>query len=341
MSPEELFEEADRLEDSGDERGALHVWRELSRMHPDASRLCRHAWLANELGEKNEAERAFQMAIELDAGLAPAYQGLGSMAIDRGGFREAVQFLSKAVQLDSTRSAYCMLGVALNGLGRDEEACESYRKAIEIDPGFEEAYYNLGVLLRSNDPVQAQALLAKALQLDPSYAEAHSELGWVLRRHGSLPEAEYHLRRAIELRPDSAWTHVYLANLLWERRDLSGAVAEYEWAREAAPNRAFPLWSLANLYEDDGDWEKAQALYAQALELEPDDAVGNMNFGRLLLKRGDLAKARVFLERALILDPTYQRAKDLLDSMAPENQGEARRTETAKPDANGADAVHD
>ena len=89
MSPEELFEKADRLEDSGDERGALRLWRELSKAHPEPAGLCRHAWLANELGEKDEAEHAFQRAIELDGSLAAAYQGLGSMAIDRGGFEDA------------------------------------------------------------------------------------------------------------------------------------------------------------------------------------------------------------------------------------------------------------
>lgn len=314
MSPEELFDEAERLEDSGDERGALQVWRELSQVSPESAALCRLAWLANELGEEDEAKRSLQGALALDDRLAAAYQGLGSMAIDKGAFEDAERFLRKAVDLEPTRSGYCMLGVALRGLGRNAEGQECYLRAIEIDSAFEEAYYNLGVSLRESDPAQARELFVKALQLDPNYAAAHSELGWLLRRQGSLLEAEYHLRRAIEIRPENAWAHVYLGNLLWEKSDISSAIAEYNWAREAAPDRGFPLWALANLYEDGHEWDKAEKLYKRAIELEPDDAVGNMNCGRMLLKRGKRAAAKVFLERALLLNPSDQATKDLLDS---------------------------
>ena len=309
-----MFERAESLEENGDVRGALRVWRELSKADPNPNDLCRYAWAANEVGEKGEAELAFRRAIEIDGDFSAAYEGLGSMAIDRGGFEDAEQFFRKSVHLNPTRSAYCMLGVALGALGRTAEARQSYLRAIEIDPEFEEAYYNLGVLLRGSDPRKAQELFAKALQLDPNYAAAHSELGWVLRQHGSLAEAEYHLRRAIELQPEAAWTHVYLANLLWECGDVSGAIAEFEWARAAAPDRSFPLWSLANLYEDSTAWEKAQGLYEQALKLEPDDAVANMNLGRMLLKKGDRTSAKVFLERSLLLNPSDRVAKDLLNS---------------------------
>ena len=83
MSPQELFDKAERLERDGDENAALQVWRTLTETHPDPVSLCRLAWIAVELGEVIEAERAFRRAIQVDSGFGAAYIGLASIAIDQ------------------------------------------------------------------------------------------------------------------------------------------------------------------------------------------------------------------------------------------------------------------
>lgn len=328
--PDDLFDEAEQLEDRGDEIGALRVWRELANHRPDdAGVFCRLARVAKVLGNIEEAQLAFKRAIHLDAAMPSAYLGLASIALGQGDYQEAESRLRSALRFDKNEAAYCMLGVALQGLDRYEEARASYLEALEVDPAFEEAYYNLGVLVRESDPAEAEAFFSKALECTPDYGEAHRELGWRLRSRNALPEAEYHLRRAIEIQPDDAWAHVYLGNLFWSRGDVAGAAAEYEWARESEPDRAFPLWALGNLYESQEEWTKAQALYEQALALEPDDTVGNMNFGRMLKKKGEHATAKLYLERAVFLDPNYATAKTLLAELQQDTQ--ARRAQGKGP----------
>ena len=146
MSPEEIFENAERAEDSGDEQDALRAWRELSIIRPEPLTLCRFAMLASKLGEYDEAERAFLLATEYDSGFALGYEGLGLLAIDRGRFGDAEHFLRRSLQLEPSRRGYCLLGIALASLGRDPEARQSYLEAIKIDPDFEEAYYNLSLI---------------------------------------------------------------------------------------------------------------------------------------------------------------------------------------------------
>ena len=311
-SPDELFDRAEQLEESGDVSGAISSWRELAKIHPDASVFCRLARLAKKLGEMDEAEGAFRRAIQIDATLGPAYVGLASMAIDAGDYQQAEDLLTTALRHEKNEVAYCMLGVALQGLEKNDEAGESFQRALEIDPAFEEAYFNFGVLKRESEPDRAQALFLKALECEPDYADAHRELGWLLSKKGSLPEGEYHLRRAIELEPNDAWAYIYLANHLWRQGDPVAAVTAYERAAEVAPDRAFPLWSLANFYEDRQEWEMARSLYERALELEPDDVVASMNFGRMLKRKGEPDTAKRYLEHALFLDPNYEAAKTLL-----------------------------
>jgi tetratricopeptide (TPR) repeat protein len=322
-SSEELFEEAERLEEEGEQVPALQKWRDLAATYPDPNALCRLALLARELSENDEAERALRRAIELDPKLGVAYLALCSMAIHRRDYEEAECLVRQALRIEETRSGYCLLGSALSRHGRREEAKASYLKAIEMDPQFEEAYFNLGVLVGDSDPGEAEALFSRAIELDPDYAEAHRELGWRLRLRDSLRNAEDHIRRAIELQPDDAWAHLYLGNLLWRRGDTASAVAEYEWAREAAPDSGVPVWALANLYENQEEWGKAQALYERALALQPDDVVGNTNFGRMLKRKGNLASARVYSERALLLDQTMAPRRPFL--LNCKNRGSRRQ----------------
>jgi tetratricopeptide (TPR) repeat protein len=314
-SPEELFAEAERLEEGGCEQEAFQKWKDLADRYRDPDALFRFALLAKKLGDFDEAKKALDILVKLDPEFEGGHLTLGSLAIRRQDYEDAERHLRKALRIEETRAGLTMLGVVLRNLGRDREAQESYRRAIALDPLFDEAYYNLGVLLRDTAPTEAEVLFAKVLEIDPTFAAAHREIGWVYRKLDRIAEAEFHVRRAIELQPDDAWAHIYLGNVLWCKGEALAAEAEFRWAHEAVPDWAGPLWALANLYEDQNDWPKAQDLYERALELEPDDVVANMNFGRMLIKMGEPQKAAVFLKRALLLNPCDVKARSLLDGI--------------------------
>jgi tetratricopeptide (TPR) repeat protein len=79
-------------------------------------------------------------------------------------------------------------------------AIACYKKAIELNPKYAEAHYNLGnVLLAKHDLDGALACYHKALDLDSKYAEALCNLGHVLKQQGSFAEAVVSLRRGHEL----------------------------------------------------------------------------------------------------------------------------------------------
>ena len=63
-----------------------------------------------------------------------------------------------------------VLGNALKGLGKKEEAIESYRKAIKIDPNYVDAYNNLGNALDGiGKKEEAIESYRKAIKIDPNY----------------------------------------------------------------------------------------------------------------------------------------------------------------------------
>ena len=54
----------------------------------------------------------------------------------------------------------------MNGLGKLQEAESLYRKAIEINPDFVQAYYNLGLILKSLGKLQeAEISTRKAIEI--------------------------------------------------------------------------------------------------------------------------------------------------------------------------------
>jgi tetratricopeptide (TPR) repeat protein len=87
----------------------------------------------------------------------------------------------------------------------------AFRKAIQLDASYAEAYFNLAVLLANdgqND--EAEKLLRTAAQLDPNSHKAHGQLGILLQRLGKDSEGEAELRRAIEIDPTDAIASFYL-----------------------------------------------------------------------------------------------------------------------------------
>ncbi len=306
------FEYAEALENKGEYEKAIREWRLLASDQSDPEVLSRLGKAAKHLGLMDEAEKAFRTAIQLDKECITAHVNLGIILSGQHLYADAESHLRSALKYEKEASTFCILGTVLESLGRTKEAKRCFLEAIEIDPDFDEAHYNLAVNEEQSDPLVAERHLLKAIEIDPGYSEAHRELGWVLIGLGQDVRAEYHLRRNIELDGNDAWARVYLGNLLWKRADSSAAVAEFQKAIELRPDHAYPYWSLANFYESEQNWETATVLYERALEADPEDEVAHMNFGRMLLKQGDFVRARNQLEWAVSIDPDYEAARKLL-----------------------------
>jgi len=80
-------------------------------------------------------------------------------------------------------------------LKRNEEAEECFRKALKVDPDYEEAHYNLGYIYRWNGRKKlAEKHFRRAIAIDRKYALAYAQLGQVLA--GSALKIEPGIGRA-------------------------------------------------------------------------------------------------------------------------------------------------
>lgn len=309
---QDLIESAERSEEEGAIGDALGFWRDVLDRERDPVFLCRFGRVAMRENRLEEAREAFQEAADSNPELPYANECLGLWHRDQGNLEESIDYFDRSLSLKETAPTYTLRGAVQLQLGRVTSARESFTKATNTDPGYEEAYYNLGVTLALEEPAKALTLLRKAVELDPEFAIAHCELGWVLRRLNRYPEAEFHLRRSVELDDSDGLAHVYLGSLLWAKRDFTAAEEAFRRAIEVWPDDSLPHWCLAHFYEHRGRPGEADFFYETALQLDPDSPVANLRFGVFLKELGENARAKIHLERAVNSEVTYEDARTAL-----------------------------
>jgi len=156
------------------------------------------------------------------------YLGEGTLQSLQGKYVQAVEILSKALELDATLVvAYLHRGIAYLELGRLEEALEDFETALRLDPQEPLGYYNRArVWWQRKDLERAEADLQRTVSLDPTYTEGWGLLAVTRSQREDVDGALAAVERAIALgHPDGYWLRaLILESAGW----LEGAVQAYE-----------------------------------------------------------------------------------------------------------------
>jgi tetratricopeptide (TPR) repeat protein len=157
---------------------------------------------------------------------------------------------------------------------RGDEAAKSveyFRKAIELDPNFVQAYVGLATVdaTGSNPSPEAEALIYKALQLDNTSAEAHATYGFIrMFHHWDWATAERELDRAIELNPNSATAHHWKGVYLSLRGRLDEAKSEMHCALELDPLSLIITVDIGQLHYFAHEYDQASDYCNRALTFD-------------------------------------------------------------------------
>ena len=136
---------------------------------------------AVELQESNqvsEAKRAYEKVLSLNPEHAGANLGLGMLEVRKYPLRAVARY-KRAIATDPGQADYhAWLAYAyFNQLGKPEEAVESMKKAIEIEPRNYQYHLAAGIFLSKSGRVdEAISELEQAEKLDPMVTAAHTKL---------------------------------------------------------------------------------------------------------------------------------------------------------------------
>jgi len=235
---------------------------------------------------------------------------LGAALQGQGKLQEAVESYEKAIHLKPDYAeAYNNRGFALQDLGQPAKAVESCEKAIHLKPGYAEAYNNRGVSLKDLGQLEeAVESCDKAIQFKPDYAEAYSNLGVALQALGRMEKAVESYEKAIQLKPDYADAYNNLGNAFRDLGQLEMAMESYEKAIQLMPDFEEVYSNRGNALRDLGQLEKAVESYEKAIQLKPDYADAYNNLGNALRDLGQLEKAVESCKKAIRLKPDFAEA---------------------------------
>ncbi len=114
-----------------------------------------------------------------------------------------------------------------------------------------------GTALESSDKAAAEAAYRRALERDPGYANAFINLGALLCEAERCGEAVVLYDEAIRRCPDHALLYFNRAIALEDQGRLSDALASYESGLRLDPGLADAYFNAARLYEQRGDGKQA------------------------------------------------------------------------------------
>ncbi len=154
-----------------------------------------------------EAERSLRRSLELDPYITDAWIYLGAVHQELGQMSDAEQSYRSALgnpTYPTPEKAYHGLGVLYAGQGRDREAVESLRRAVEINPKFCQAHFELASILeRTGRLREAVGEYEVASPCFTNSGEFHFRLGLAYFRVDEPEKARLHLGRVIDVSPGS------------------------------------------------------------------------------------------------------------------------------------------
>ncbi|MGA3067509.1 MAG: tetratricopeptide repeat protein [Tepidisphaeraceae bacterium] len=279
-------------------------------IHPSPQQTFDEAVRLHQSGKLQDAERLYRQILTRKPNHSGATQYLAMIASQTGRHDLALELLRRAIALNPTDpELHNNLGNALTESKLLPAAIAAYRQATALRPNFAEAHYNLAnALTRNQQFEEAIAAYGQAIALRPNYAEAHNNLGNALKRNHQFDEAVSAYRRAIALRPNLPEAHGNLANAFAEMKQFDDAIASYRQAIALKPNYAEAHSNLGAAYLGNGQLDDAIAAYRQAVAFRPDYPIAHYNLGNALARTDQLDAAIASLRRSIALRPDFPEA---------------------------------
>jgi Tfp pilus assembly protein PilF len=180
----------------------------------------------------------------------------------------------EAQQLNADRG-YAQVNLAdlYLSMQEPERAEQTYRDAIDLEPGFLPAWVNLAELYRTHGrEAEAESLLRRALHRNSDAAVLHYALGLSLVRQKKYADALHSLRQAAQLEPAAPRYTLTYAIALNSTGKPEQALAELEDYDNRNPSNREVLLTLATMNRDAGNIDTALGYAQTLLELSPGDA---------------------------------------------------------------------
>lgn len=157
------------------------------------------------LGEYADSERSLRESLHLNKKNADAHNALGLVYNKQGQRERALEEYRQALADPAFRAketSYLNMALCLDEMGRTEEAILNLRRAVEKEPKYYPAHWELAKLLdrqeQTREAIEEYEVAAPQYASDPNY---HYRLGLAYFREHRMDRAREHLTKVVAAMP--------------------------------------------------------------------------------------------------------------------------------------------
>ncbi|WP_158284679.1 tetratricopeptide repeat-containing sulfotransferase family protein [Oricola cellulosilytica] len=259
LSVDKAFRQAKTLMRKGEVEGARSLYQEILERYPQNAR-------AQEALDALE-----QPQVRMRGGFTVEKAKDALALLDQGKFEEALIHARALMEaFPQVPFVHNLTGILLEKQGDSDGAVDSYRKAIEINPHFGEAYINLGEALNQRGQADlALPLLKEAVPLMDDPTMAWNNMGNSLLHLGRLSEAAEAYEKAVALRPRfaAAYRNLSMVKKFVPNDPIIATIGAMLQEKMPPEDHAHLAFALAKACEDIGENNHAFDLLAHGNRL--------------------------------------------------------------------------
>ena len=212
--------------------------------------------------------------------------------------------LTACTNTDVAKQQHFDSGKQFLSAGKHQEAIIEFRNALQQDPRFGQARYQLAeAYAATGNGAGALQEYVRAADLLPTDNVAQIKAATFLLLARRFEDAKTRIQKVLDNDPSNIDALIVHGNALAALKDLDGATKEVQEAIDLDPDRAQSYSSLAVIRLAQGDREQAKAAFEKAVSVDPQSLNARLALANFQWGVGDSAGAEQSLKKALEIDP--------------------------------------
>jgi len=273
---------------------------------PPSDASLEQATLLMQQGKNEEALKFLESIAAADPTRRGVARQIGIVYYRKNDFLKAAASFKKALEEEpGDNEAIQLLGLSYYLAGRPTEAIAPLEKVQTWYPSANvDAAYILGLCyLQTKDYPNARKAFAKMFGVPPDSAASYLFTARMLLRQDFAPVAEEYAKKAVELDSRMPRAHLLLGELYLYKSRVPEAIEQFQKELELNPGEAAVYYKLADGYSRLQKYEEAEKLLQRSIWLDATSTGPYILMGKILQKKGETALAVRALQRALAMDP--------------------------------------
>jgi tetratricopeptide (TPR) repeat protein len=287
------------------------------------------ATLLMQQGKSDEALALLESIAAAEPSRRGVTRQIGLANYRKGDYLKAAASFKKALDEDpGDNEAVQLMGLSYYLAGRPADAIAPLEKVQTWFPSANvDASYILGVCyMQTKDYANARKAFARMFSVPEDSAAAYLFAARMLLRQDFAPVAEEYAKKAVELDPKLPRAHMLLGELYLYKSRIPEAVEQFQKELDLNPGEAAVYYKLADADSRLQKYEEAEKLLQRSIWLDATSTGPYILMGKVLEKKGETALAVRALERAISMDPNNPMPHHLL-GQAYRELGQAENAE--------------